>query len=340
VLVATGGAGQCFAVTTNPALSTGDGIAMAMRAGAAVADLEFMQFHPTALHHPSMPRPLLSEALRGEGAILRDERGMAFMADEHPLADLAPRDVVAKAISRRLIERDLDHLWLDATAIDDFSVRFPTIWSACRTVGLDPTHDWLPVAPAAHYLSGGVCTDLDGATTLPGLWACGEAACTGVHGANRLASNSLLEGLVFSARAVEAIRDGRTGCEPTGVLHGVEAFAPHAPRTVHTAPGASIREELQRVMTRDAGVVRSAAGLERAAEVLGGMSATDVESANLLAVSTALVRAAMVRRESRGTHTRSDFPSPSNDFLGRLVFTGGPGPEFVPLTTSETEPSR
>ena len=134
------------------------------------------------------------------------------MRDEHPLADLAPRDVVAKAISRRLIERDLDHVWLDATAIDEFPARFPTIWEACRAVGLDPTRDWLPVAPAAHYLSGGVCTDLDGATTLPGLWACGEAACSGVHGANRLASNSLLEGLVFAARAVEAIVDGQDRC--------------------------------------------------------------------------------------------------------------------------------
>ena len=186
---------------------------MAMRAGVAVADLEFMQFHPTALHHPSMPRPLLSEALRGEGAILRDEHGVPFMRDEHPLADLAPRDVVAKAISRRLNERRLEHLWLDATAIDEFPARFPTIWEACRAVGLEPTRDWLPVAPAAHYLSGGVCTDLDGATTLPGLWACGEAACSGVHGANRLASNSLLEGLVFAARAVEAIVDGRDRCD-------------------------------------------------------------------------------------------------------------------------------
>ncbi len=150
VVIATGGAGQCFAVTTNPTLSTGDGIAMAMRAGVAVADLEFMQFHPTALHHPSMPRPLLSEALRGEGAILRDERGVPFMQGEHPLADLAPRDVVAKAISRRLNDRDLEHLWLDATGIDDFPARFPTIWDACRSVGLDPTHDWLPVAPAAR----------------------------------------------------------------------------------------------------------------------------------------------------------------------------------------------
>jgi L-aspartate oxidase len=306
VLIATGGAGQCFAVTTNPALSTGDGIAMAMRAGAAVADLEFMQFHPTALHHPSMPRPLLSEALRGEGAILRDEQGVAFMRDEHPLADLAPRDVVAKAISRRCIDRDLEHLWLDATAIDRFPERFPTIWAACQDVGLDPRRDWLPVAPAAHYLSGGVCTDLDGATTLPGLWACGEAACTGVHGANRLASNSLLEGLVFAARAVEAIRDGRDGFNPTGVLRNIGGWDRVVPVTVQTNRGPVIREALQRVMTRDAGVVRSAESLARAADALGGMTATDVESANLLAVSTALVRAATVRRESRGTHTRSD----------------------------------
>src|SRR5207237_6783991 len=165
-LPATGGAGQLCPVTTNPAQATGDGIAMALRAGVAVADLEFMQFHPTALHHPSMPRPLLSEALRGDGAILRDEHGVAFMRDEHPLADLAPRDVVARAISRRCIERDLDHVWLDATSIDRFPDRFPTIWAACRAAGLDPTRDWLPVAPAAHYLSGGVCTDLNGATTL------------------------------------------------------------------------------------------------------------------------------------------------------------------------------
>jgi L-aspartate oxidase len=340
VVIATGGAGQCFAVTTNPALSTGDGISMAMRAGVAVADLEFMQFHPTALHHPSMPRPLLSEALRGEGAILRDEHGAAFMRGEHPLADLAPRDVVAKAITRRLNERGLDHLWLDATTIDEFPARFPTIWEACRAVGLDPSRDWLPVAPAAHYLSGGVCTDLDGATTLPGLWACGEAACSGVHGANRLASNSLLEGLVFAARAVEAIERGRDGCAPTGVLRHPLTIEPlPSPQSVTFALGPSIRGELQRVMTRDAGVLRSETSLERAADALAALTPTDIESANLLAVSSVLVRAATARRETRGTHTREDFPAPSASFLGRLVFTGAPAPEFVPLTT-EHEPSR
>jgi L-aspartate oxidase len=341
VVIATGGAGQCFAVTTNPALSTGDGIAMAMRAGVAVADLEFMQFHPTALHHPSMPRPLLSEALRGEGAILRDEHGVPFMPGEHPLADLAPRDIVAKAISRRLNDRDLEHLWLDATTIDDFPARFPTIWEACRAVGLDPTRDWLPVAPAAHYLSGGVCTDLDGATTLPGLWACGEAACSGVHGANRLASNSLLEGLVFAARAVEAIERGKDTHDATGVLsRGISTDASLGSPEVKTVAGPPIREELQRVMTRDAGVLRSGASLERAAAALAAMTPTDVESANLHVVSTVLVRAATARRESRGTHTRQDHPEPSPEFLGRLVFQGAPAPEFVPLDSTEREPSR
>ncbi|HXY92972.1 MAG TPA: L-aspartate oxidase [Acidimicrobiia bacterium] len=334
VVVATGGAGQCFAVTTNPPLSTGDGVAMALRAGAAVADVEFMQFHPTALHHPSMPRPLLSEALRGEGAILRDDHGVAFMASEHPLADLAPRDVVARAISSRLNERGLDHLWLDATGIDGFRARFPTIWGACEAVGLDPTRDWLPVAPAAHYLCGGVCTDLDGATTLPGLWACGEVACTGVHGANRLASNSLLENLVFAARVVVAILGGKRAPEPTGVLRGMDLDPGASPPTssIGAVPGdAPIRDDLQRLMTREAGVVRTAAGLARARDVLAAMSPSTIEEANLLAVSTALVRAAAVRCESRGTHTRADYPEESSEYLGRFVFAGASGPTFLPL---------
>jgi L-aspartate oxidase len=332
-VIATGGAGQCFAVTTNPPLSTGDGVAMALRAGVAVADIEFMQFHPTALHHPSMPRPLLSEALRGEGAILRDDKGAAFMAGEHPLGDLAPRDVVARAISRRLNERGLEHLWLDATGIRGFEVRFPTIWRACQTVGLDPTRDWLPVAPAAHYLCGGVCTDLDGATTLPGLWACGEVACTGVHGANRLASNSLLENLVFAARVVEAIGRGKDSPDSTGVLRGIDLSTPGSARTSMppVSNGAPIRGELQRIMTRDAGVVRSAESLGRASTALASMVPTDIEEGNLLAVSTALVRAATKRCESRGTHTRSDFPESSAEYLGRFVFAGHPTPEFVRL---------
>jgi L-aspartate oxidase len=336
-LLATGGAGQCFAVTTNPTLSTGDGIAMALRAGVVVADVEFMQFHPTALHHPSMPRPLLSEALRGEGAVLRDDAGRAYMADEHPLGDLAPRDVVARATARRINEHGVDHMWLDATSIEGFEQRFPTVWRACRAVGLDPRRDWLPVAPAAHYLSGGVCTDLDGASTLPGLWACGETACSGVHGANRLASNSLLDGLVFARRTVDAIERGKDGPDETGVLRGVLDVAPRAATPTSTTGDTPVaRSDLQRVMTRDAGVLRDAESLGRAAGALAGMAAAaDPEVRNLVAVGTALVRAATARTESRGTHTRLDFPEPSSAFLGRFVFDGGDDPRFVPLAEAE-----
>lgn len=350
-ILATGGAGQLYEVTTNPVVSTGDGIAMAWRAGAAIADMEFMQFHPTALHHRSMPRPLLSEALRGDGAVLRDEHGVAFMRDEHPLADLAPRDVVARAITRRLVERGLEHLWLDATMIDDFPTRFPTIFRSAASVGLDPRRDLLPVAPAAHYLSGGVCTDLDGATTLAGLWACGEVACSGVHGANRLASNSLLDGLVYAPRIVEAIDRGKHRGEATGVLRGVALEAPVAqiaPDTVaspDTTPArgstAELRAALERTMTLDAGVLRDAASLEHAADTIAAIGAAtgsrqdqDAASAelrNLVAVGRLLVTAARAREESRGTHTRLDFPERSDAFLGRFVHLGG-APALVPLS--------
>jgi L-aspartate oxidase len=351
VLLATGGAGQLFEVTTNPRVSTGDGLAMAWRAGAAIADVEFMQFHPTALHHPSMPRPLLSEALRGDGAVLRDEQGVAFMADEHPLADLAPRDVVARAIARRLVDRNLDHLWLDATVIADFPTRFPTIWRATQAIGLDPREDWLPVAPAAHYLSGGVCADLDGATTIPGLWACGEVACSGVHGANRLASNSLLDGLVFAPRAVEAIIRGKRECEPTGVLRGFgEELLGVIPAPVRDATGtadpAPVRAELQHVMTMCSGVLRDRLSLEEAltrlAELDLAADGTDRDAPsgrelrNLVAVGKRLADAALVRTESRGTHTRLDFPETSEEFRGRLVHVGPGDPSFVPLSAEVT----
>ncbi len=215
VVLATGGAGQLYAVTTNPPEATGDGIAMALRAGVPVADLEFFQFHPTALHHPAMPRPLLSEALRGHGALLRDARGERFV-DE-----LAPRDVVSRAMADRMAEQGVGYMWLDATGLESFGERFPTVAASLHQAGLDPAVDWLPIAPAAHYLSGGVVTDLDGASALPGLWAVGEVACTGVHGANRLASNSLLEGMVFGARLAEAIAAGRDGPRHTGVMRAL-----------------------------------------------------------------------------------------------------------------------
>ena len=361
VLLACGGAGQLYSVTTNPALSTGDGVAMALVAGAAVADLEFMQFHPTALHHPAMPRPLLSEALRGEGAQLRDEQGVAFMAGEHPLADLAPRDVVSRAVARRLVDRGLDHLWLDATSIDDFTHRFPTIWAHCRAAGLDPTREWLPVAPAAHYLCGGVVTDVDGAASLPGLWACGEVACTGVHGANRLASNSLLEGLVFGYRAAMAIAAGRTGCESTGAMRGVpvDDVAPLSNRRSSVPPPGTqerrfavveLRDRLQRDMTTFAGVLRDGPGLERAAAALtavetelGTAEPADgrgvAELRNLLAVGRAVVTAATERHESRGCHHRLDFPERRQP-LERIVRFGPDQRVRVPAAAAVSERER
>lgn len=344
VLLATGGAGQLFAVTTNPIETTGDGTAMALRAGVAVADVEFMQFHPTALHTPAMPRPLLTEALRGHGALLRGPDGERFV-DE-----LQPRDVVSRAETALMIERGIDHVWLDATGLDDFAGRFPNIADELRRVGLDATAEWLPVAPAAHYLSGGVVTDLLGATSLAGLWAAGEAACTGVHGANRLASNSLLEGLVFGPRVVEAIVAGVSGAEPTGAMRSVLdaadgeslasnghvggralAASPIFPGTavdpeLHSngdaaaagdpAAIADVRAELQRAITFNAGVLRSAESLALAettiARLAGGLgrpsSPAAWEVANLCEVGHALVSAAAARTESRGAHTRSDFP--------------------------------
>lgn len=336
-ILATGGAGQLFAVTTNPRQATGDATAMALRAGVAVADIEFFQFHPTALHHPAMPRPLLSEALRGHGAVLRDAAGERFV-DE-----LLPRDRVSRAMRARMAEQDVEHLWLDATGLEDFDRRFPTIAASLREVGLDPAVDWLPIAPAAHYVSGGVVTDLDGASSLPGLWACGEAACTGVHGANRLASNSLLEGMVFAPRVVEAIDAGRDGARPTGAMHAVLEPGPGAlelpangkPSAAYARPTADgdagedvekLRDRLQRAMTTDAGVLRTADSLQRAgAEVdeIGRSTAEDSaaarELANLTTVASALVSAATAREESRGAHARTDFPERSPEFAHRIV---------------------
>jgi L-aspartate oxidase len=326
-LLASGGAGQLFSVTTNPEQSTGDGLAMALRAGVPVADLEFMQFHPTALHHPQMPRPLLSEALRGHGALLRDTGGERFVEE------LASRDVVAKAMTARMLEQGTDHLWLDATGLEAFDERFPTIAAAVRSIGLDPTRDWLPIAPAAHYLSGGVVTDLSGATALPGLWACGEVACTGVHGANRLASNSLLEGMVFAPRVIEAIEAGREGPQPTGAMRGVlgvDAEIPGRPLALPPLPPArgdddaeKLRSRLQRVMTAGAGVLRDAASLDATADGLAEVAgvAADPEVRNLVEAGWALVHAARAREESRGAHGRIDFPHTSDAFLVRLVLS-------------------
>lgn len=361
VLVATGGTGQLFAVTTNPTEATGDGIAMALRAGVAVADLEFVQFHPTALHHPVRPRPLLSEALRGDGAVLRDPDGERFV-DE-----MLPRDQVSRAITERMLALDVDHVWLDATAMARFGDRFPTIAAVLADAGLDPKRDWLPVAPAAHYMCGGIVVDLDGASSLPGLWAAGEVACGGVHGANRLASNSLLDGMVFGARVVEAIETGKQEAEDSGAMRCVlgrsniqatrlafdpmgtvvserwraaRARAPDGPRS--DAGGgdavAALRAHLQRVMTTHVGVVRSAASLEQAAatvieiersarrelaEAPPGDNRAHHELVNLAVVGRAICLAAAARRETRGAHTRRDHPHAADAFGRRFVIWGG-----------------
>jgi L-aspartate oxidase len=323
-LLASGGAGQLFSVTTNPVEATGDGVAMALRAGVAVADVEFVQFHPTALHHPQMPRPLLSEAMRGHGAVLRDARGERFV-DE-----LAPRDVVARAMAERLAEHGSDHLWLDATGLADVEQRFPTIVAAVRAVGLDPGRDWLPIAPAAHYLCGGVITDLSGATALPRLWAAGEVACSGVHGANRLASNSLLEGMVFAARVVEAIEAGREEAETTGAMRARDSASEHidfAQARIVGVTATAVRHDpvkerdlLQRAMTAGAGVVRTALSLATTASALHETAVGEnPELRNLLDLASAVIVGAQWREESRGAHTRADFPDRSSAFERRLL---------------------
>jgi L-aspartate oxidase len=324
VVLATGGFGQVFAQTTNPAVATGDGVALALRAGAQVADLEFVQFHPTVLWLGARARgqqPLVSEAVRGEGAHLVDDDGGRFMVDVHPLAELAPRDVVARAIMRRMIETGSPHVWLDARGFGArlWEERFPTILASCRAHGIDPVTEVIPVSPASHYASGGVLTDLDGRASIPGLFACGEVACTGVHGANRLASNSLLEGLVFAARIGVAL---------AGDTRQARSTVPLAP------PGSLIsrvgRQALQQAMSQDASVLRSAESLARVSDTLAGIAADpagvpcteDWESTNLLGVAQVLVHQARMREETRGSHWREDFPDRDDErWRVRLVST-------------------
>jgi L-aspartate oxidase len=328
VLLASGGAGQLFARTTNPAVATGDGLAIAYRAGAQVMDLEFMQFHPTALDVPGAPSFLISEAVRGEGGILRDCTGRAFMADYHPAAELAPRDVVARAIHQQMM-RTGGGVELDVTHLDPALVerRFPSILAFCRRFGIDPLRRPIPVSPAAHYLMGGVRTDSWARTSLPGLFACGEVACTGVHGANRLASNSLLEGLVFARRAVQAMLDDPTG-EATfaAPAHSTPLTLPAA-----GAPPAGFRARLREALWHEVGLVRTNHSLRRAAAVLREMSAAadhpvtveQHETANLALVARLMLAAAEERAESRGAHFRADYAERDAAWLGHLVIDRG-----------------
>jgi L-aspartate oxidase len=319
VVLATGGLGQIYSSTTNPSVATGDGVAAALRAGADVRDLEFVQFHPTVLWlgaGSSGQQPLISEAVRGEGAFLVDASGDRFMTGVHELADLAPRDVVSRAIVDRMRATGADHVYLDARHLgrEFLEQRFPSIVQRCRELGFDPAAEPLPVAPAQHYASGGVVTDLRGRSSLPGLSACGEVACSGVHGANRLASNSLLEGLVFAHRIADDLAERLA----SGDL-------PHAdPVPSSGEPGLldpAARVQVQAAMTAGSGVVRSAestAGAARSLAEIGGRtsavpSADAWETTNLHHVATVLTAVAGLRSESRGGHVRSDFPARDDD---------------------------
>ena len=349
VVMATGGFGQVFASTSNPPAVTGDGIAIAMRAGLEVSDVEFVQFHPTVMWSgpdAAGQQALVSEAVRGEGAILYDGAGGRIMAGVHPQEDLAPRDVVAAAISRTMAEAPGgvgDHVYLDATSMGErFYTRFPSITEACRSIGIDPAHDRIPVAPAAHYACGGVPARLDGTTALPGLYAVGEVSCTGVHGANRLASNSLTESVVAGTRLgrdlawelpAEAVDDGDD---------------PAAAGLIDSAHKSAIRT----TMSRHVGVLRDATGLAEAATTLAAISAAPPSSAppsqaayeatNIATVATALLAAAAARTESRGCHRRRDHLEPRPEWVthlrvglaaspdaGPVAVVGGPRPAVV-----------
>jgi L-aspartate oxidase len=304
-LLATGGAGHVFSETTNPPVATGDGVAIGYRAGAAVADLEFVQFHPTALKMPGQPRFLLSEALRGEGARLINAAGEAFMPRYDPAGDLAPRDRVARSIVREA-ERSGGEIFLSLDRLDPAYVhqRFPLISEACRRAGLDLARDPIPVGPAAHYAMGGVVTDLDGRTTIPALFAAGEVACTGVHGANRLASNSLLEGLVFGARAGLAMRAGVRSAFAGSQVPGL-GLAPARPANADLTPTGISPEEARALMWEHAGLFRTAEGLRTAIERLGPPTADEDTS---ITVGRLIAIAALRREESRGAHFRLDHP--------------------------------
>ncbi|MDH3598092.1 MAG: L-aspartate oxidase [Candidatus Tectomicrobia bacterium] len=311
VILATGGIGQLYRYTTNPPEATADGLALAARAGASLADVEFVQFHPTALAVGSDPLPLLTEALRGAGAILVDDAGNRFMLQEHDAAELAPRDIVARSVWRRL--QAGQRVFLDArSAIGaEFPQRFPTVFAHCQEHGLDPRHDPMPIVPAAHYHMGGVAVDLQGRTSRPGLWACGEVASTGVHGANRLASNSLLEALVFARRVSQDVQR----CLGS---HRIPSRMPAlgASEIVRVDPGGEAADLIQRIRTimwEQVGLVRTEAGLLEALQEFRDMAAAVAEPKaadvrNMLTAAQLIATAALSRRESRGAHFRADYP--------------------------------
>lgn len=314
-VLASGGMGEVYLVTTNPPVCTGDGVAMAFRAGARVSDVEFVQFHPTALHIPEEPKFLISEAIRGEGAYLVDVEGERVMEGAHPLAELAPRDIVVARMVEVMRDQQVNHLYLDVRHLDPERIRrrFPTIHEHCLKAGIDITRQRIPVSPAAHYMSGGVVTDLWGQSDIPGLYACGEVACTGVHGANRLASNSLLEGLVFARRIASHV-EGSLACNPTTPGPGCSfSRKPAEPR----AADVLLRGNLREVMLDSLGTLRSEHGIKEAreflaenADVLDGeyLDVAGLELKNMFTLSCLIAASASRRQESRGCHRRRDFP--------------------------------
>ena len=337
LILATGGAGQMYRVSTNPAVATGDGIALAYRAGAEVTDMEFVQFHPTALRLPGVQPFLISEAVRGEGGTLRDVRDERFMPEYDERAELAPRDVVARAIVDRMAETGADHVLLDVTHLERGHViaRFPQIYRFCLDAGLDITREPIPVSPAAHYTMGGIRTNVWGETTLAGLYACGECACTGVHGANRLASNSLLETVVFAQRVIQRTVEAPGGSAP-GTPGALDISDPAASES-----GPPAREAVQSLMWDNAGIVREAGGLAQAKAALSAwdgaltrersegdprVALTDragLELRDLILCSRLVAEAALLREESRGAHYRTDFPEAREDWRRHLVFRRG-----------------
>lgn len=316
-ILATGGAGQVYSRTTNPRVITGDGMAMALRAGAYLKDMEFVQFHPTALYAPGVPAFLLSEAMRGEGAILRNIHGEAFMKEYHPLGELAPRDIVSRAIISEMVRTKATHVYLDLTHLkEDFlKIRFPTIYSTCRRFDFDITSQWIPVSPAAHFIMGGVETDVDGRTNIEGLFAAGEVACTGVHGANRLASNSLLEGLVYGYRAAYGAIQYVEGFEFFNFISDIplkEKFA-----NIDSVELKKMREDLKKTMWEKAGVIRCGESLNIARTNVISLydkvakqffiDPLAIELKNMIMVGLLITEAASARKNSVGAHYRTDY---------------------------------
>jgi L-aspartate oxidase len=335
VLLATGGAGQLYERTTNPPVATGDGIAMAYRAGAELVDMEFVQFHPTALYRANAPQFLLSEAMRGEGGMLRNIHGLRFMDSYHPARELAPRDVVTRAIHAEMLNTKSNHVYLDMTHLnsDYITKRFPRIYSTCKNLGIDITEEPIPVSPAAHYMMGGVRTELRGATSIPGLFAAGETACTGVHGANRLASNSLLEGLVFGQRAGRAAAQYARNVQVT-----VRSRPPSHRRDEgkdHSAAGPAldiggIRRSLKKLMWDSVGIVRDKKALNAALKQLRAWERMMkdheperdfFELKNMITASALITRSALLREGSVGAHFRTDFPTKGRNWRKRTVLS-------------------